>query len=41
MLFIIVKKKDSELLAMNAKKLSDAKIYYTDFRKYIHNALTS
>lgn len=35
------KKKDSELLAMNAKKLSDAKIYYTDFRKYIHNALTS
>ena len=25
------KKKDSELLAINAKKLSDAKIYYTEF----------
>jgi len=34
-------KKDSELLAINAKKLSDAKIYYTDFRKYIHKALTN
>ena len=34
------KKKDSEILAINAKKLSDSKIYYTDFRKDIYNNLS-
>lgn len=33
------KKNVSELLAINAKKLTDTKIYYTDFRKYIYKAL--
>ena len=35
-----IKKNDSEILAINAKKLSDSKIYYTDFRKYMYENIS-
>jgi len=35
-----IKKNDSEILAINAKKLSDSKIYYSDFRKYMYDNIS-